>query len=71
MILGTLFAVAVSILFAVYAVPRKFSKQNVVFYTMWVGVAYLAGSVVLCSVVWGFGFREHNIEITYYAVRVI
>jgi glucose uptake protein GlcU len=57
---GVLFAVIVSVLFAVYAVPRKFSKQNVVLYTMWVGVAYLAGSIAVCFVVWGFGLREQE-----------
>ncbi|MDR0310451.1 MAG: GRP family sugar transporter [Acidobacteriota bacterium] len=57
---GVIFAVIVSVLFAVYAVPRKFSKQNAVLYTMWVGVAYLAGSVAICSVVWGFGLREQE-----------
>jgi len=60
MALGVIFAVIVSVLFAVYAVPRKFSKQNAVLYTMWVGVAYLAGSVAVCSVVWGFGLREQE-----------
>ena len=58
MLLGVIFSVIVSILFAVYAVPRKFSKQNAVLYTMWVGVAYLAGSIAVCAVVWGFGLRE-------------
>jgi glucose uptake protein GlcU len=60
MVLGVLFAVIVSVLFAVYAVPRKFSKQNVALYTMWVGVAYFTGSVVVCSVVWGLGLREQE-----------
>jgi len=58
MVLGVLFAVVVSVLFAVYAVPRKFSKQNAVFYTFWVGVAYFVGSVAVCSVVWGLGLQE-------------
>ena len=60
MVSGVIFAVIVSVLFAVYAVPRKFSKQNAVLYTMWVGVAYMAGSVAVCSVVWGFGLREQE-----------
>jgi len=60
MILGVLFAIVVSVLFAVYAVPRKFSKQNAVLYTMWVGVAYFIGSVAVCSVVWGLGLREQE-----------
>ena len=60
MILGVLFAVIVSALFAVYAVPRKFSKQNAVLYAMWVGLAYFAGSVAVCSVVWGFGLQEQE-----------
>ena len=60
MVSGVLFAVIVSVLFAVYAVPRKFSKQNPALYTMWVGVAYLAGSIGVCSVVWIFGLREQE-----------
>jgi len=60
MISGVVFALIVSVLFAVYAVPRKFSKQNAALYAMWVGVAYLVGSVVVCSVVWGFGIREQE-----------
>ena len=60
MILGVFFAVIVSVLFAVYAVPRKYSKQNAALYTMWVGVAYFVGSVVVCSAVWGFGLREQE-----------
>ena len=60
MVLGVIFAVIVSVLFAVYAVPRKFSRQNTVLYTMWIGVAYLAGSVIFCSVVWGLGLREQE-----------
>jgi glucose uptake protein GlcU len=60
MVSGAVFAVIVSILFAVYAVPRKFSKQNAALYAMWVGVAYFAGSIAICSVVWGFGLREQE-----------
>jgi len=58
MVSGVIFAVIVSVFFAVYAVPRKFSKQNAALYAMWVGVAYLAGSVAVCSVIWGLGLRE-------------
>ena len=60
MITGVVFSLIVSVLFAVYAVPRKFSKQNAALYAMWVGVAYFAGSIAVCSVVWGFGLREHE-----------
>jgi len=60
MVTGVIFAVLVSVLFAVYAVPRKFSKQNAVLYTIWVGAAYFAGSIAVCSVVWGFGLREQE-----------
>ena len=60
MVLGVLYAVVVSVLFAVYAVPRKFSKQNAVLYTMWIGIAYLAGSVAVCSVVWGLRLQEQE-----------
>jgi len=58
MMLGFMFSLVVSVLFAVYAVPRKYSKQNVILYTMWMGIAYFAGTVVLISIVWGFGFEE-------------
>jgi len=59
-LLGVFFSVLVSILFAVYAVPRKFSQQNAVLYTMWTGVAYLLGSVAVCSVVWGLGLEKQE-----------
>jgi len=58
MVLGFGFSLIVSILFAVYAVPRKFSKQNVILYTMWMGIAYFFGTIVLISIIWGFGFEE-------------
>ena len=58
MILGFIFSLIVSVLFAVYAVPRKFSKQNVILYTMWMGIAYFIGTIILISVIWGFGFEE-------------
>jgi len=57
MTLGFVFLLIVSILFAVYAVPRKFSKQNVILYTMWMGIAYFFGTIVLISIIWGFGFE--------------
>jgi len=60
MIQGVLFAVMVSVLFAAYAVPRKYSNQNAMLYTMWVGIAYFIGSVAVCSVVWGLGLREQE-----------
>lgn len=60
MALGVLFAVIVSVLFAVYAVPRKFSTQQAVLYTMWTGVAYFIGSAAICSVVWGFGLCKQE-----------
>jgi len=58
MVLGLVFAVIVSILFAVYAVPRKFSKQNVVLYTMWMGIAYFVGTIILISILWGLRLEE-------------
>jgi len=58
MTLGFIFSLIVSILFAVYAVPRKFSKQNVILYTMWMGIAYFFGTIVLITIIWGFGFEE-------------
>jgi glucose uptake protein GlcU len=58
MILGLVFAVIVSILFAVYAVPRKFSQQNVILYTMWMGIAYFIGTVILIFILWGLRIEE-------------
>ena len=58
MILGLVFAVIVSVLFAVYAVPRKFSQQNVILYTMWMGMAYFIGTVILISILWGLRIEE-------------
>ena len=60
MFTGVVLSLIVSVLFAVYAVPRKYSKQSPALYTMWVGVAYFAGSIALCSVVWGLGLREQE-----------
>jgi len=58
MILGFVFSFMVSVLFAVYAVPRKYSKQNVILYTMWMGIAYFIGTIVLISIIWGFRFED-------------
>jgi len=58
MVLGLIFAVIVSILFAVYAVPRKFSQQNVILYTMWMGIAYFIGTIILISILWGLRIEE-------------
>jgi len=58
MVLGIIFSFIVSILFAIYAAPRKFSKQNAVLYTMWTGLAYFAGACLVCLVVVVFGLYE-------------
>ena len=58
MALGIVFAVIVSILFAVYAVPRKFSQQHVILYTMWMGIAYFVGTVILIAILWGLRIEE-------------
>ena len=58
MVLGFIFSLFVSILFATYAVPRKYSKQHVILYTMWMGIAYFIGTIILISIIWGFGFEE-------------
>ena len=58
MALGIVFAFLVSILFAVYAVPRKFSKQHVILYTMWMSVAYFVGTIFLIAILWGFRIEE-------------
>ena len=58
MILGFIFAVVVSILFAVYAVPRKYSRQHVILYTMWMGIAYFIGTMVVIVLMVGWGERE-------------
>ncbi|MCL1894768.1 MAG: GRP family sugar transporter [Holophagaceae bacterium] len=57
MILGFIFSIVISILFALYAVPRKFSSQNVILYTMWMGVAYCTITIIAISVLWGFGLE--------------
>ncbi|MCL1908443.1 MAG: GRP family sugar transporter [Holophagaceae bacterium] len=57
MILGIFFSVIVSILFAAYAIPRKFSKQNVILYTMWMGISYCAATIILVGILWGFGLE--------------
>jgi hypothetical protein len=58
MITGFVFSLLVSVLFAVYAAPRKYSKQHVVLYTMWMGIAYFVGTIMLIAIVWGLGFEE-------------
>ena len=58
MILGFIFSIIVSILFSVYAVPRKYSKQNVILYTMFMGIAYFIGSIIIVSILWGFRIEE-------------
>ena len=52
MLLGVILSILVSILFSTYAVPRKFSQQNVILYTMYVGLAYFFGSIIWCTVIW-------------------
>jgi len=52
-IIGFIFSVLVSVLFAAYAIPRKFSTQNVILYTMWMGVAYFVVTVVAAATLWG------------------
>ena len=58
MALGVIFSIIVSVLFAVYAVPRKFSSMNAALYTFWTGAAYFAGACLVCAAVWGFGLGE-------------
>jgi len=58
MALGFIFSIIVSILFAAYAIPRKYSKQNVILYTMWMGIAYFIGTIMGISIIWGFGIEE-------------
>ena len=58
MVPGFIFSLIVSVLFAAYAIPRKYSKQNVILYTMWMGIAYFIGTVMCISIIWGFGFAE-------------
>ena len=72
MILGFIFASLVSILFAVYAVPRKHSKQNVILYTMWMGIAYFIGTIILIAIIWGFGFeRPENLLNPWHLLTVL
>jgi len=71
MVLGVILALVVSIIFAVYAVPRKFSKQNAILYTMWVGLAYFIGSILLCLIVWFFGLREQEVFFSFWHLLTI
>ena len=58
-VLGIVFAFIVSLIYSVYAIPRKFSKQHPTLYTMWLGIAYLIGSLIFVIVaVYIFGFIE-------------
>jgi glucose uptake protein GlcU len=60
MVLGVIFAIIVSVLFATYAIPRKFSRQNAMLYTMWIGIGYLLCSLVFCLIAFGFGLVKHE-----------
>ena len=72
MILGFIFAVIVSVLFAVYAIPRKHSQQNVILYTMWMGIAYFVGTIILIFIIWGFGFESpENLLSPYHLLTVL
>ena len=58
MALGFIFSLIISVLFAAYAIPRKFSKQNAILYVMWMSIAYLIGTILIMSILWGFGFEK-------------
>ena len=72
MLSGFVFSLIVSVLFAVYAAPRKFSRQNVILYTMWMGIAYFMGALMLVAIVWGFGFEKpENLLNTWHFITVL
>ncbi|MDR2694384.1 MAG: GRP family sugar transporter [Chitinispirillales bacterium] len=71
MISGFILSVLVSLLFAVYAIPRKFSTQNVILYTMWMGVAYFVGTAAAVPALWGGGFeRAENLASPWHSLTV-
>ena len=46
MVLGIVFSVCVSILFSLYVIPRKFSKQSATHYAVFVGFAFFIVSAI-------------------------
>ena len=47
--IGYIFALASSIFFSLYVIPRKLSKQNPFHYSFFVSISFLIGSVILYS----------------------
>jgi len=58
---GVVYSIIVSILFSLYAIPRKWSKQNVVSYMFFLGLTFSAVSIVffLCVNWTSIGYREN------------
>ena len=73
MMLGFIFALIVSVLFAVYAMPRKHAgATNVILYTMWMGIAYFVCTIILISIVWGLGLESpENLLSPYHLLTVL
>lgn len=65
MVLGIIYSIIVSILFTLYAVPRKFSKQNVVIYMFFLGLAFSVVSIIifLCVNWTSIGYKENMFSI--------
>lgn len=61
MVLGIIFSIIVSVFFTLYILPRKFTKQNPIFYMALVGLSFTVVSVIFYfSVNWtSIGFKEN------------
>ena len=57
MFLGIIYAILCSILLSAYSIARKFTKQNAIAYTVWIGIAFFITTAIIYGVVvlagWG------------------
>ena len=61
MVLGVVYSILVSVLFSAFAIPRKFTKQNSLAYTIWVGMAFFITTALFYFVmsISGLGYNEN------------
>ena len=59
-ILGVVFSVIVSLLTALYIIPRKFSRQSSTLYTVYMGLAIFLGAAIWYLIAWGFELRDRE-----------
>jgi len=72
MLLGFFFSVIVSVLFAAYAIPRKFSNQNVILYTMFMGLSYFVLTALTAAVLWGANIEaKENLTSPWHLLTVL